>query len=361
MADLRFVRPNRLRKEAYRRRRWIAGVGLSSSAALLFLQPLLCLPVLFAMGLLWNRQERLLKGAIGEDRALGAQHPFPGALVHLSDEYVVFNQVDIPNRNGRPYEADFVVVGPNGIFVIEVKYYRGLIQGRQNGWAWTRYQPGSCKGASISNPVTQVRRSMRALSAYLMEQGSRAWLEPIVVFTHPLSRISVDSDSVPVLALHELAAHVAAHRPRHPITNQAAVIQALRQLLDDNDSPSTTASYPSLRVGRPVPVGYFMKDQATNSVQSFMEYDLKAALRREERLGLRPSSGALYPTALSRPFNRRSRRINSRRSPQHILPRRRTRRRLRVVERQIEWLEETANSDVSGAGMDPKADGESEQ
>lgn len=360
MADLRFVRPNRLRKEAYRRRRWIAGVGLSSSAALLFLQPLLCLPVLFAMGFLWNRQERLLKGAIGEDRALGTPHPLPGALVDLSDEYVVFNQVGIPNRNGRPYEADFVVVGPNGIFVIEVKYYRGLIQGRQNGSAWTRYQPGSRKGAPISNPVTQVRRSMRALAAYLVEQGSRAWLEPIVVFTHPLSRISIDSDSVPVLALHELAAHVSAHRPRHPVINQVAVIQALRKLLDLNGSISTSAAQ-SLRVGRPVPIAHFMQDHVTNRVQSFMKYDLRAALRRERRLGPPSSSGVPGSTGLNPPFRRRSRRIGVRRFMRHIPPGRRTRRRLRVVERQIEWLEETANSDVSGARMDHQIDGEGEQ
>ena len=62
----------------------------------------------------------MLAGAAGEDQALTY-------LSRLSDEYTVFNQICLPDsKSSTGYrEADFVVVGPNGVFIIENKDYRG--------------------------------------------------------------------------------------------------------------------------------------------------------------------------------------------------------------------------------------------
>lgn len=346
MADIRFVRPNRLRQDAYRRRAWIVGVGLPLAAMLAVLHPTLTAAVLFTMAFLWNRQERFLKGALGEDRALGDNHLCPGALVHLSDEYVVFNQVPIPNIRGRPYEADFVVVGPNGIFVIETKYYCGLIQGRENDSMWARLRPGSQKSTSVANPALQVRRAMRALAAHLRECGIRVWLEPLVVVTHPTSRLVVDSRSIPVLTLHELASHIREHRPTHAVTAQVQVIDALRKLVDGGGN---TAGYnPAPRVRQPMPIGYFMQDYVTNRVESVMTYDLKAALRRErwkQRLGLAPQHQGSAPANVIAPPHRAPQRVRIHRTPAGFRPLRRTRRRIRIVERKVEWLEEASDTD----------------
>jgi hypothetical protein len=64
-------------------------------------------------------------GAAGEDHAL--TH-----LSRLSDEYTVFNQICLPDSKSRTgyREADFVVVGPNGVVIIENKCNHHLLHGK---------------------------------------------------------------------------------------------------------------------------------------------------------------------------------------------------------------------------------------
>jgi hypothetical protein len=64
----------------------------------------------------------MLAGAAGEDLALAH-------LSRLPDEYTVFNQICLPDSRSRTgyREADFVVVGPNGVFIIENKCNHHLL------------------------------------------------------------------------------------------------------------------------------------------------------------------------------------------------------------------------------------------
>jgi len=63
-----------------------------------------------------------LAGAAGEDRALAA-------LSGLPAEYTLFNQIRLPDERSRTgfREADFVVVGNNGVFIIENKCNHHLL------------------------------------------------------------------------------------------------------------------------------------------------------------------------------------------------------------------------------------------
>ncbi|NTU66874.1 MAG: NERD domain-containing protein [Candidatus Moranbacteria bacterium] len=45
-------------------------------------------------------------------------------LLKLSDNYLVFQDVKFPTKD---FNIDFVVVGPTGIFAIEVKSHKGII------------------------------------------------------------------------------------------------------------------------------------------------------------------------------------------------------------------------------------------
>jgi hypothetical protein len=64
----------------------------------------------------------MLAGAEGEDRVLAA-------LSGLPAEYTLFNQIRLPNERSRTgfREADFVVVGNNGVFIIENKCNHHLL------------------------------------------------------------------------------------------------------------------------------------------------------------------------------------------------------------------------------------------
>ena len=83
----------------------------------------------------------------------------------------------------RHRELDLVVVGPNGIFVIEVKHYHGEITGAEMDRTW--HQRPRTDGTvnidvrKLRNPVIQVQHAVRALRRYLAKRnikkhGSRA-------------------------------------------------------------------------------------------------------------------------------------------------------------------------------------------
>jgi hypothetical protein len=132
MADLRYITPNNLRRRAYRVRTIVATLGVSGALALGFLHPLLTVAAGGALSAIWKKQRRLLKGAEGEDIALGIPATLPGSLFTLPDDYIVFNHVRLPWRNTE-LELDFVVVGPNGVFNIECKALSRRRCGQRHG------------------------------------------------------------------------------------------------------------------------------------------------------------------------------------------------------------------------------------
>jgi hypothetical protein len=64
----------------------------------------------------------MLAGAAGEDRVLATISALPA-------EYTLFNQIQLPDERSRTgfREADFVVVGNNGVFIIENKCNHHLL------------------------------------------------------------------------------------------------------------------------------------------------------------------------------------------------------------------------------------------
>lgn len=113
MADLRYIRPNRLRLEAKRRRALLLVIGLPVTVAGAWIHFLILGVGAVALAVLWDRQNRRLSGAEGEERALGLPYTLAGSLVYLPDTYIAFNQILVPY--GKHYrELDLIVVGPKG-------------------------------------------------------------------------------------------------------------------------------------------------------------------------------------------------------------------------------------------------------
>jgi len=217
MADFRYIRPNRLRQEAKRRRALLLAVGLPLTIAGAGIHLLVLGIGAVLLAVLWDRQNRRLRGADGEERALGLLQAFPGSLAYLPNTYVVFNQVHVPYGR-RHRELDLVVVGPNGIFVVEVKHYRGEVTGAESDRTWRQGQLAhdgdNIYGRSLRNPVLQVQHAVRALRQYLGSHGIKTWVEGVVVMTHPDCRLAVTTTGTPVLTLSQLAAYILTYRPK---------------------------------------------------------------------------------------------------------------------------------------------------
>jgi len=110
---------------------------------------------------------------------------------NLSDRYVILNSPRI-YYHGATYDIDHIVIGPNGVFVVETKNMQGQINGGIMGnWVQERRKSGKHRKVKIGNPANQVHQYAKVIKSYL---GSRWAYEndnkmnikvyPVVVFVH---------------------------------------------------------------------------------------------------------------------------------------------------------------------------------
>lgn len=297
MADLRYVQPNRLRREVNMYHRRLLTMAAPILAVMAWIHPFVVVFGVAGVAALWSLQNRRLHGAVGEDRALGVPRALPGSLATLPAEYVVFNQVIVPNGKSCR-ELDFVVVGPRGIFAIEVKHHRGTISGRETDLSWRqrkRSRAGNYYEQELRNPVGQIKGAIHVLKRYLRDQGINLWIEGIVVFTHPECTLSLGEMPMPVLRLEKLAPWILDHRSARPPIQAEAMIKAIQRLREGRRSPPS-----------PKHISYFMRDFVTprERVEGIMNYDLKAAMKRQARENPPIPSPAPVPVPTPRPHRR---------------------------------------------------------
>lgn len=110
---------------------------------------------------------------------------------NLPEQYVILNSPRIC-YHGATFDIDHIIIGPNGIFVIETKNMQGKIFGGIMGnWVQERKRTGKNRRVKIGNPANQVSQYGKAVKAYL---GSRVAYQTgkkynlkiysIVVFVH---------------------------------------------------------------------------------------------------------------------------------------------------------------------------------
>ena len=125
----------------------------------------------------------------------------------LSDNYILLNDVFFRDGFG---DIDHVVLGPNGLFVIETKNWSGRITchgddcQRQNG----RHNAGS-PSRQVKKNATRVRNIIEASDKL---GHIRVWVEGIVVLANRNAELHIHEPTIPVLKLHELPDHITSHR-----------------------------------------------------------------------------------------------------------------------------------------------------
>jgi hypothetical protein len=109
-----------------------------------------------------DRVKKQIKGNIGE---WGVSL----LMNSLSDEWVMFKNALIPtNKAGALTEIDIVIIGKNGVFLIEVKNWSGSFSAYKDKW---KRRQGNNWIAIDSSPTSQ--------SSYHQKMFQR-WLDPIV-------------------------------------------------------------------------------------------------------------------------------------------------------------------------------------
>ena len=145
MADLQHIKNNRLSEEMDRevsnKRKLVLGIGLPVALVVLIVNPGLGVLAFFAVGFAWlvagGKDASEVAGAAGEDYTLQV-------LASLPASYTVFNQVELPDERSSTglRELDFIVCGPNGIFVVESKNHKGELSGSEDDETWTVFKIG---------------------------------------------------------------------------------------------------------------------------------------------------------------------------------------------------------------------------
>lgn len=140
------------------------------------------------------------QGVLGEDNAADI------LCRRLSDDYTVFQNCVI-TLDGKSSEIDFIVVGENGIFVIEAKNRNGTIDGNYKNDRWFQHKVGY-KGGSYSaefySPVKQVSTHIFRLAGFLRQNGIRAHIDGAVYFLNQDVRLKISGtkENIPVFS-HE--------------------------------------------------------------------------------------------------------------------------------------------------------------
>lgn len=224
MADRQFItmysaleRHRSEMRAAIRQRRWrLAGVlaaGLTLTAAAYWILPPLALLVagvallvVFFAGLTSPSSVPAdqMSGAEGEEKVLRE-------LEKLPDGYTIFNQVKIPDGslpNGHR-ELDFLVLGPGGLHIIEVKNSSGLIYVRPDEARWPLAHKAGCGGRpgwnAIDNPLVQVRAQAAALERWLLLHGQTSLIRPMVCFARSdVALQDRELSPIPVVTVPEL-------------------------------------------------------------------------------------------------------------------------------------------------------------
>lgn len=221
---------NRTRSQAVRR---VNQVGIP----LVLLASAVCPVGIPIWGLMWliarstaklSGSPIMLGGAAGEDRVLAV-------LSRLPDDYTLFNQIRLPDEHLRTgsREADFVVVGPNGVFIIENKEFRGLIVGDEISRNWELHKigrRGSRYVTSGRNPIRQVQIYVSLLAGIFRLYEVKAWITPLVSLSRDNSLDWIKSIKVRVVQATDLCDVILTHPGKLPEVNRVKVLEVLEVL-----------------------------------------------------------------------------------------------------------------------------------
>ena len=169
-----------------------------------------------------------LCGAAGEDRILSV-------LSRLPTEYTIYNQIKLPSERSRTgyREADFIVVGPNGVFICENKDIRGRVVGDATSMEWEQHKVGRGGTPYVSlgrNPVIQVNVYVAILAGIFRTRGITAWITPLVSLSRDNSLDGISSIKVKVVQGTDLCSTILANQGMLTEENRGKVLEVLEDL-----------------------------------------------------------------------------------------------------------------------------------
>lgn len=128
-----------------------------------------------------------------------------------------------PAFSDEPQEFDHLVIGPQGIFNIETKYYSGKLKIDQYG-NWTRLKKGASEWIPVVNPAQQVFRHHTLLQSIT---GDQIPIIDIICMAHPeLMMTGQEHSQTPVIKCDLLGSFITGYDTKALTPEQAEAITA---------------------------------------------------------------------------------------------------------------------------------------
>jgi hypothetical protein len=201
-----------------------AGIAAIVIALILFLG----VPILLILISGWwsdrldEQIENYRKGQVGEDRVITA------LLLSLNGEWSLFRNIVLPGGKGG--DMDGVLVGPNGVWVLEIKTLTGHYRNIGDRW---EYRSGNRWLPSSNNPSKQAKQRAVALNNFLSADHLKVWVNPVVVWAKSESPLEIDNPIISVWKLDDLEKELAFIQQGKPLSeaDRQKIGQKLERLL----------------------------------------------------------------------------------------------------------------------------------
>ncbi len=133
----------------------------------------------------------------------------------LNDAYYILNSLYLNDGGG---DIDHIVLGPNGVFVLETKNWSGSIS--CSGEEWRRAGKHNFSG----NPSRQIKRNVAKIKQIINNNQNLSsleiWVEGIVVLTNKHATLHLNNPTISILKLPQVPTHIAEFRSSRSLSRQ---------------------------------------------------------------------------------------------------------------------------------------------
>lgn len=171
--------------------------------------------------------EAYRKGEVGEEAVVER------ARRALDGSWTLFRSVVLP---GKKADLDIVLVGPPGVWALEVKTWMGAYKNVGEIWEY-RSVGGGWKRMS-KNPGRQARRGALALKDFLKAEGTKTYVHAAVVWAEPEAAVFQENPTVAVWPLERVEdefGNLSNGKPL-PETERAKIVEKLTRLVQPHAS-----------------------------------------------------------------------------------------------------------------------------
>jgi hypothetical protein len=169
--------------------------------------------------------ENSYRGQQGEDQVVEAMRQ------NLDGEWTLLRNVTLPGRNKA--DIDAVLVGPSGIWALEIKNYTGEYRNRGETW---EYKAGKRWKLLKKSPSSQAARNAAWLHDFLRADGIRQWVDKAVIWANPENPPEVKDQAVAVWTFDRLSDELGNLQQQRRLDEgqQAKIVEKLTALCQQN-------------------------------------------------------------------------------------------------------------------------------